>query len=351
VKVVYTGAHLLHDPHAEMEASSVHAPYEHVGRALAIRDALAADPSFSIVAPSRWGTAPIEAVHDTDLVRFLSTAWAEYQAEVPGSREVFAEVFYRPGIRRAMTPARVPASIVGRLGWYCFETTTPLTETTYEASLGAVDTALTAASSVLAGERAAYGLCRPPGHHANTSNYGGYCFFNNAAIAAHHVASTTGTKVTVLDVDYHHGNGTQEIFYERDDVQYVSLHGDPARAYPFTIGYADETGAGPGSGCNCNIPLAAATGDDEYVGWLSDRVAAEIDAFGPSLLVVSLGLDTFVTDPICDLALTTDGFERCGAAVGALGLPTVVLQEGGYDVAALGENARRWLTGLACTLT
>ena len=351
MKVVYTGAHLLHDPHAEMEASSVHAPYEHVGRALAIRDALAADPSFSIVGPARWGTAPIEAVHDADLVRFLSTAWAEYQAEVPGSREVFAEVFYRPGIRRAMTPARVPASIVGRLGWYCFETTTPLTETTYEASLGAVDTALTAASSVLAGERAAYGLCRPPGHHANTSNYGGYCFFNNAAIAAHHVASTTGTKVTVLDVDYHHGNGTQEIFYERDDVQYVSLHGDPARAYPFTIGYADETGAGRGSRCNCNIPLAAATGDDEYVGLLSDRVATEIDAFGPSLLVVSLGLDTFVTDPICDLALTTDGFERCGAAVGALGLPTVVLQEGGYDVAALGENARRWLTGLACTLT
>src|SRR3954463_4906267 len=127
-----------------MEASSVHAPYEHVGRALATRDALAADSTFDVVAPTAWGTAPIEAVHDVELVHFMSAAWAEYQAEVPGSREVFAEVFYRPGIRRAMTPARVPRSIVGRLGWYCFETTTPLTETTYEAALGAVDTALTA---------------------------------------------------------------------------------------------------------------------------------------------------------------------------------------------------------------
>jgi acetoin utilization deacetylase AcuC-like enzyme len=350
VQVVYTDAHLLHDPHAEMEASSVHAPYEHVGRALAIRDALAADPTFDVVAPTAWGTAPIEAVHDVELVHFLSGAWAEYQAEVPGSREVFAEVFYRPGIRRAMTPARVPRSIVGRLGWYCFETTTPLTETTYEAALGAVDTALTATSTVLGGARSAYGLCRPPGHHATTANYGGYCFFNNAAVAAHHVASTTGTKVTVLDVDYHHGNGTQEIFYERDDVQYVSLHGDPERAYPFTIGFADESGAGRGRGCNCNIPLPARMGDDEYVGLLADRVASVIDAFGPELLVVSLGLDTFVTDPICDLALTTEGFARCGAAVGRFGLPTVVLQEGGYDVDALGENARRWLTGLASTL-
>jgi acetoin utilization deacetylase AcuC-like enzyme len=347
VKVVYTDAHLLHDPHAEIEASSIHPPYEHVGRALAIRDALIADPAFAVVAPATWGTAPIEAVHAPELVRFLSSAWAEYQREVPGTREVFAEVFYRPGIRRGMTPARVPASIVGRLGWYCFETTTPLTETTYEASRGAVDTALTATQLVLDGAAAAYGLCRPPGHHATTTNYGGYCFFNNAAIAAHHAAATTGTKVTVLDVDYHHGNGTQEIFYERDDVQYVSLHGDPERAYPFTVGYADETGAGRGSGCNCNIPLPSRMADEDYVDLLTDRVAAEIEAFGPALLIVSLGVDTFVTDPICDLALTTPGYERCGAAVGALGLPTVVLQEGGYDVESLGENVRRWLTGLS----
>src|SRR5262249_31198351 len=148
-----------------------------------------------------------------------------------------------------------------------------------------------------------YGLCRPPGHHATTSMYGGYCFFNNAAIAAHHVASTTGTKVTVLDVDYHHGNGTQEIFYARDDVQYVSLHGDPTRAYPYNVGYADETGTGRGRGTNLNVPLPIRTDDDDYVAQLRATFDS-ITTFGPSLLIVSLGLDTFISDPISDLALT-----------------------------------------------
>lgn len=344
--VVYTDAHLLHDPHAEIEASTVHAPYEHIGRALAIRDALAADPAFTIRPPEAWGTAPIEGVHDADLVDFLSTAWAEYQVEVPGSREVFAEVFYRPGIRRAMTPARVPASIIGRLGWYCFETTTPLTETTYEASLGAVDTALTTTSLVLDGARSAYGLCRPPGHHANTTNYGGYCFFNNAAIAAHHVAATTGEGHRPRRrLPPRQRDAGDLLRARRRAVRVVARRSGAGLPVQRRLRRRDRCRAG--SGCNSNIPLAAGTGDDEYVALLSDRVASTIGAFGPSLLIVSLGLDTFVTDPICDLALTTDGFERCGTAVGAFGLPTVVLQEGGYDVDALGENARRWLTGLA----
>jgi acetoin utilization deacetylase AcuC-like enzyme len=204
---------------------------------------------------------------------------------------------------------------------------------------------MTAAQFVLDGERLAYALCRPPGHHATSTNYGGYCFFNNASIAAHHIAATTGTKVSVLDVDYHHGNGTQEIFYERGDVQYVSLHGDPTRAYPYTIGYADETGAGAGAGCNLNLPLPARIGDDAYLVALATGLDA-ITRFGPSTVVVSLGMDTFLTDPICDFSLTTDGFARCGRAVGEVGLPTVVVQEGGYDVDALGENVRRWLHGL-----
>ncbi|MFM8268339.1 MAG: histone deacetylase family protein [Ilumatobacteraceae bacterium] len=345
MKVVHTPVHRLHDPHVEFESSSTHTPFEHVGRAEAIRETLAADDRFDLIGPSHWGTAPIEAVHDPGLVRFLSEAWQLYAAEHPGTREVVPDVFYRPALRDKMSPGREPTAIGGRLGWWCFETTTPLTEGTYEAARGAVDTALTAAAVVLGGERAAYGLCRPPGHHATSSLYGGYCFFNNAAVVAHHIAATTGTKVTVLDVDYHHGNGTQQIFYDRDDVQYVSLHGDPARAYPFNVGFADETGSGRGLGSTVNVPLAARTDDDAYVSALA-AVCDSISRFGPSTIVVSLGLDTFITDPIADLAVTTDGMRRCGAVVAELGLPTVVLQEGGYDVAALGANVQAWLVGL-----
>jgi acetoin utilization deacetylase AcuC-like enzyme len=345
MRVVYTDAHRRHDPHVEFETSRAHPPFEHTGRAEAIRETLAADSRFVIDGPTRYGTGAIAAVHDPGLVRFLGEAWGLYQQRNGPTREVVPDVFFRPALREGMSPAHEPAAINGRLGWWCFETTTPLTEGTFDAACAAVDTALTATDLVLDGERSAYGLCRPPGHHATRSLYGGYCFFNNAAVAAHHAASTTGTKVTVLDVDYHHGNGTQQIFYERDDVQYVSLHGDPARAYPYNIGYADETGAGRGAGANCNVPLAEGVADDAYLDALRSTFAA-IESFAPELLIVSLGLDTFVTDPICDLALTTEGFHRCGSAVAELGLPTVVLQEGGYDVTALGENARQWLLGL-----
>ena len=345
MQVVYTPAHLGHDPKTGIEQSGIGPAFEHIGRAEAIRETLEADPRFRFRMPTEWGLDPIEAVHDARLVRFLSTGWAEYQEAVGPTADVTPDVFWRPALRRGMSERSEPESIHGRLGWYCFETTTPLTVGTYDAARSAVDTALTATQTVLDGDPAAYGLCRPPGHHATTGLYGGYCFFNNAAIAAHHVASTTGTKVTVLDVDYHHGNGTQEIFYARDDVQYVSLHGDPARAYPYNIGYADETGTGRGSGANLNVPLPIRTDDDAYIEAL-ERAMSSIEAFGPSLLIVSLGLDTFVTDPISDLAVTADGFERSGAAVAQLGLPTVVLQEGGYDVDALGDNVRRWLVGL-----
>ena len=345
MKVVYTPAHLLHDPKTEIEKGTVHSPFEHIGRGEVIREVLSADSRFEMLSPSEWGIDVINAVHNPGLHRFFTTAWQEYQDVIGPTREVTPEVFYRPSLRHKMADGVEPVSITGRLGWWCFETTTPLTEGTYASARGAVDTAMTAMQLVLDGERAAYGLCRPPGHHATTDLYGGYCFFNNAAIVAHHVASTTGVKVAVLDVDYHHGNGTQEIFYDRDDVMYVSLHGDPSRAYPYTIGYADETGTGRGLGSTLNVPLAARTDDDKYVDALADAVA-KIQAFGAQMVVVSLGLDTFITDPICDLSVTTDGFRRSGEVVAALGLPTVVLQEGGYDVDKLGINVQSWLVGL-----
>ena len=199
---------------------------------------------------------------------------------------------------------------------------------------------------MLDGAPLAYGLCRPPGHHATTSLYGGYCFFNNAAIAAAHVAATTGARVAVLDVDYHHGNGTQQIFYERDDVAFVSLHGDPARAYPYHTGFADETGAGRGRGSTCNVPLAAGTDDDAYLDALA-RALDAVERFDPAVVVVSLGVDTYIGDPMCDLALSTEGMGRVGAAVAGLGRPLVVLQEGGYADTALGANVATWLLGAA----
>ena len=345
MKVVYNPAHLLHDPQVEFETSTVHSPFEHIGRAEAIRETLQADARFEFLSPTDWGLAPIEGVHNPGLVRFLSEGWALYGAQHPDVREVVPDVFYRPALLDKMGERGEPQSINGRVGYWCFETTTPLTETTYEAARGAVDTALTTTELVLGGETSAYGLCRPPGHHATADMYGGYCFFNNAAVAAHHIASTTGANVTILDVDYHHGNGTQQIFYDRDDVQYVSLHGDPARAYPYSIGYADETGTGRGLGCNINYPMPLRADDDLYISALA-TACEEVARFGPSVLIVSLGLDTYITDPISDLAVTTDGMRRSGEIVRELGLPTVVLQEGGYDVNALGANVQAWLTGV-----
>jgi acetoin utilization deacetylase AcuC-like enzyme len=176
--------------------------------------------------------------------------------------------------------------------------------------------------------------------------FGGFCYFNNAAIVAHHVATTTGTKVTVLDVDYHHGNGTQQIFYERDDVQFVSLHGDPVRAYPWFIGHEDEIGAGKGRGYNINVAFGPEAEDDEYVSRLGG-VCEQIASFAPSMVIVSLGVDTYWNDPISDLALTTDGYRRCGEVVKQLGLPTLILQEGGYDIEAIGRNVHAWISPFA----
>jgi acetoin utilization deacetylase AcuC-like enzyme len=349
MKVVQTSRHLGHDPEVEFESASLHPAFEHIGRAESIRAALAADPAFTLTEPTRWGTAPIEAVHDPGLVRFLQSAWSEFQQVRPDTREVVPDVFMHRELRTGMGEIGEPTSIEARRGWWTYAVTTPLTAGTFDAALGAVDTALSATAAVLDGERVTYGLCRPPGHHAGLALYGGYCFLNNAAIAAHHVASTTGARVTVLDVDYHHGNGTQQIFYGRDDVQYVSLHADPVRAYPFVTGFAEEIGTGRGRGSTTNILLPAGTADDAYLSSLEQACEA-ITAFSPSLLIVSLGLDTFIDDPIADLALTAEGFERCGALVGRLGLPTVVLQEGGYDITSLGDNVRRWLQGIAQTL-
>jgi acetoin utilization deacetylase AcuC-like enzyme len=208
----------------------------------------------------------------------------------------------------------------------------------------AVDVALTTMDIVLGGSTTAYGLCRPPGHHAARSMYGGYCFFNNAAIVAHAIATSTGERVAILDVDYHHGNGTQQIFWRRGDVRYVSIHADPARAYPYFLGHAEETGEGDGAGENRNIPLGAGATDADYLE-ATDRAIEAIGGAPGSIVVVSLGFDTYGLDPIGDFALTTPVYHEVGRRVAALGRRLVILQEGGYHRPSLGENARAWLRG------
>ncbi len=208
--------------------------------------------------------------------------------------------------RRSRTRSRPPDRIAGALGHWCFDTATPVVAGTWAAARAAVDVALTAADLVASGEPAAYGLCRPPGHHAARAAFGGYCYLNNAAVAAHWLSGHTGDRISVLDIDFHHGNGTQQIFYHRPDVQYVSLHGDPDRAFPYVAGYADETGAGAGLGTTLNIPLPAGVDDDGYLAAL-ERALAAVDSFDPAIVVVSLGADTAAADPLGDLMLTLDG--------------------------------------------
>jgi acetoin utilization deacetylase AcuC-like enzyme len=343
MRVVYSADHHAHDPAIEVESGRAIPQRESPPRAELIRAALVDDGRFTFAPPTEHGLAPIEAVHDPAMVRYLETAWAELQAAgEPG--EPVPDTFLHMGVREGMGPPPEPVTAHGRFGYWCFETYTPLVEGTYVAARAAVDVALSAADAVAAGERVAYGLCRPPGHHAPRAAFGGYCFFNNAAVVAARWSAATGTRVAVIDVDYHHGNGTQQIFYERDDVLYASLHGDPARAYPHFAGYAEETGSGRGRGATHNVPLEAGCTDERYVAAL-DEALDVIDGFGAALVVVSLGVDTFRLDPLSDLAIDAPTFAACGARLAGLGVPTVILQEGGYHLESLGENVRRWLDG------
>jgi acetoin utilization deacetylase AcuC-like enzyme len=341
MKWFHSDGHRRHDPQTEVWAGLPGPATEAPARAEAIAAALAADDAFDRAGVTEHGLGPVERVHDPALIRWLEQAWAECRALSP-QREVIPDTVLHPGFGPwASEPASAP---LGRLGYWCFDTMTPLVEGTYAAARGAVDVALSALDAVLAGDRAAYALCRPPGHHAGTSMIGGFCYLNNAAAAAAAMLRAAQAPVAVLDLDYHHGNGTQQIFYEVPEVRYVSLHGDPERAFPYYTGRPAESGHGAGAGANRNFPLAEGCADDEYLATL-DTALDLIAAGRPAGLVVSLGFDTYRLDPICDLGLTTDGYRRIGHRVAGLGLPTVVIQEGGYHVPDLGANARSWLRG------
>jgi acetoin utilization deacetylase AcuC-like enzyme len=345
MRVVYSAEHRLHNPEREIVFGVSGPMNESPERAERIRAALADDGGFVFTDPTAHGLGPIEAVHDAGLIWFLERAWHEWQPAHSGA-ELVPDTVLHPALRQGMGPAPEPGSVLGGIGYWAFDTTTPIVAGTYAAARAAVDVALTTADLVLGGERAAYGLCRPPGHHAPRAAFGGYCYFNNAAVAAEYLTRQTTEPVAILDVDYHHGNGTQQIFFARANVLYVSLHADPSREYPYFSGFADETGAADGLGTTLNIPLPAGVTDDQYLAALEPALA-RVAEFGGSTLVVSLGLDTYVEDPLCDFKLTTSVYHEVGRRVAALGRRLVVLQEGGYFLPRLGENARQWLLGAA----
>jgi acetoin utilization deacetylase AcuC-like enzyme/GNAT superfamily N-acetyltransferase len=275
----------------------------------------------------------ITAVHDPKLVSFIRKACAG----APEGKTVYPYVF---PVRNA---ARPPKDLSVRAGYYCIDTFTPISRSAYPAARRAVDTALTAADQLIAGRHLAYALVRPPGHHAERATFGGFCYFNNASICAHYL-SRHG-KVAMLDLDYHHGNGHQDIFYERSDVLTVSIHGDPSHAYPYFTGFAEETGSGPGEGFNLNLPLPRHVKGQRYRTALK-KALAKITEFNPDLLVIPLGLDTVREDPTGTWELTGADLETNGQWIGALRLPTLVVQEGGYRIRTLGVNARRFMQGL-----
>ena len=244
------------------------------------------------------------------------------------------------GLRGDVPPKRIDAL----LGYYSFDAGATFVEGTWAAIKSSYDVALTAAGLVKGGERAAFALCRPPGHHAGAGFMGGYCYINNAAVAAQWFRDQGAGKVSILDVDYHHGNGTQEIFYDRDDVQVLNLHGDPVIEYPFFLGHADETGAGAGEGFNINYPMPFGTGWDAWNASLEDA-CQRLAAYAPDIVVVSLGVDTFEKDPISQFKLKSEHYPKIGRRIAKLGLPTLFVMEGGYAVEEIGVNAVGVLTG------
>jgi acetoin utilization deacetylase AcuC-like enzyme len=339
--------HLAHGGLIELYAGQEIPCHESPERAIVIRDALLVTGDYVLQPPELHGPDPISAVHEVELIDLVEHVWSDALADGwDPTRPLLPDTFLLRGYVGPMALDALPAARHLRLGAYCFDTATPIVAGTANAARAAVDIALTAADRVLEGASLAYGLCRPPGHHAGRNLIGGYCFFNNAAIVAESLVSRGASKVAILDVDFHHGNGTQQIFWQRDDVLYVSLHGDPGGIYPYFSGYAGERGEGCGEGTNLNLPLAAGTDGDGYLSALTDGLDA-IVAFDPDApLVLSLGFDTYHADPICNLALRTDDYSRIGERIGELGLSVVALQEGGYAVDALGVNAVAFLGGL-----
>jgi acetoin utilization deacetylase AcuC-like enzyme len=333
---VFDEAQRAHDPQFFLSSGAAQPCPEKPARVDALLGAVRALGGPVVQAPD-VGMDPILRVHPARYLTFLQTIHSRW-TRIPGAS---AEVI--PNIHPANRTDGYPLSAVGQAGFHQTDTSCPISAETWGAAYASAQTAIHGADLVHRGERAVYALCRPPGHHAFAELAGGFCYLNNSAIAAQRLTDA-GRRVAILDVDLHHGNGTQGIFYDRADVLTVSIHAHPERYYPFFWGYPEERGAGVGLGANLNLCLERGTGDEGFMAALDKGMQAVVD-FGADTLVLALGLDAFEGDPFAGLAVTTPGFGRIGRAVAALGLPTVIVQEGGYLCPELGENLEAVLRG------
>ncbi|MGP4845076.1 histone deacetylase family protein [Marinobacter sp. 1Y8] len=292
---------------------------------------------IQVLEPADQGAGPISAVHDLGYLRFLESAHRRWKA-IPEDwgDEVMSNIFVR-----SPNPLR---GILAEAARYQADGSCPIGENTWKAAYWSAQTALGAADALIAGDRTAYAMCRPPGHHARRDSAGGFCYLNNAAIAAQSLTRTF-PKIVVLDTDMHHGQGIQDIFYQRDDVLYVSVHGDPTNFYPVVSGFEDERGEGRGLGYNINLPMPHGSSEADFFERLEEAMAA-IGLFQPDAIVLALGFDIYQNDPQAKVSVTSEGFNKLGARIAKAGLPTLVVQEGGYDLEMLPENVRQFVSGL-----
>ena len=338
IRVVRSSRARDHVPSAEIWLGMRTPGTEVPERVDAIESALA---DWPMVEATAHDDTVLLSVHDAELVEHVRTVWERW--EEYGADRVVPYLFPTPGLLGDL-PLREPTAVHGAAGMYAFDTMTLIGPGTWEAARGAVDVALTCVDQV--GNGVIYGLTRPPGHHVTRSAYGGSCYLNNAAVAAEALRGAGHARVAIIDIDAHHGNGTQDVFYARGDVLYASLHVDPGAGwFPHYAGFADEVGIGEGAGANLNLPLAPGTGD---MRWLDAtmEIVEQVSRFGATALVVSLGVDAAADDPESPLEITRSGYHRAGELIGALGLPTVALQEGGYHLPTLGSLVRATLEGL-----
>ena len=326
---LYHPGQRAHDPSFFLSSGAAKPSPERPTRIDALLAGVAA-LGLCVQTPADHGLGAIAAIHPKRYLTFLQTIHARWQ-HIPGAS---AEVI--PNIHPANRTVGYPLSAVGLAGYHMTDTSCPISAQTWDAAYASAQTAIAGSEVLLQGARAAYALCRPPGHHAFGELAGGFCYLNNTAIAAQQLV-LSGRKVAILDVDLHHGNGTQGIFYDRPDVLTVSIHAHPERYYPFFWGYPDERGLGAGEGANLNLCLPRGSADAAFLREL-DQALQTITLWGADTLVLALGLDAFAGDPFAGLAVTTQGFTQIGRAVAALGLPVLIVQEGGYLCPELGEN-------------